>query len=538
MLTFAYCRNPECKIILNLEKFPDGTPCHKCGETRRGRVVTSEEESQPAAPVTTSTATASPGLNGVGGWLVFFCVQLTILAPLFTLAMMSVSWEQVKPAFAEFPGLKTAIVWESFGSVALIIYGFIVGCMIWNGNPNGRDIAKRFLLIRLVGFIAFEFITLLLIPAALTMAALGGVIVAGFPQVVVTLAWWFYFKESERVRNTYGPEYTTTLQQKRRQPTDGSSTSPPPLHPKAFASRTSGLAITSLVLGILSFLFVCFASIPAIICGVLALRDIRNSRGQLTGRGLATTGIVIGVLFTLLLPAILLPALARAREAARRSSCANNLKHMGLVCKMFANESKGMVFPELSSEPGSLMWLAKGVYPEYFSDPSVLICPSDSNEGAQQARTNPNPDKPVDDQSYVYLGYVITSDDEMEAFAEVYKQRVAQGLKFNEDLKAPPGRGSMGKDTFYRLREGIERFFLVTDMNDFAPSAISQSAIPVMWDKVEESSRGILFNHVPGGANVLFMDGHVEFVHYRYPHSWPLTERTSQLINEMDTLRP
>lgn len=48
-----------------------------------------------------------------------------------------------------------------------------------------------------------------------------------------------------------------------------------------------------------------------------------------------------------ILAAILLPALARAREAARRSSCQNNLKQMGIVFKMYANESKGERFPTM-----------------------------------------------------------------------------------------------------------------------------------------------------------------------------------------------
>jgi prepilin-type N-terminal cleavage/methylation domain-containing protein len=50
-----------------------------------------------------------------------------------------------------------------------------------------------------------------------------------------------------------------------------------------------------------------------------------------------------------ILAAILLPALARAREAARRSSCQNNLKQWGLVYKMYANESRGERYPPLQT---------------------------------------------------------------------------------------------------------------------------------------------------------------------------------------------
>lgn len=76
--------------------------------------------------------------------------------------------------------------------------------------------------------------------------------------------------------------------------------------------------------------------------------------------------------------------------------------------------------------------------------------------------------------------------------------------------------GSTG--TTYHVREGVERF-LITDINNPGASARGQSAVPIMWDTLatgmEGAIRGVTrYNHVPGGCNVLFMDGHVAFMKY------------------------
>ena len=247
-------------------------------------------------------------------------------------------------------------------------------------------------------------------------------------------------------------------------------------------------------------------------------------------------GFVILIILSIF-AAIAFPALAKARESARRAACAGNLKQVGLICKMYANEAPKGFYPQLSPDAGQLMCLGKEVSPEYLTDGRVLVCPSNpnGNDSATMERIKSDPLSAVNDNCYIYLGYVITSDDEMEAFAKVYKERVTQGLPLDTDLDAPPGRGSMGTDTFYRLREGVERFF-IKGIGNPAAGAMIQSQIPIVWDRFSEGRKGLYFNHIPGGSNVLFMDGHVEFV--RYPSKWPLTKRTAKIIAELDALGP
>ena len=136
-------------------------------------------------------------------------------------------------------------------------------------------------------------------------------------------------------------------------------------------SRTSGLAIASLVLGILGLVSMGLTALVGLVLGIVGMLQIRKSRGRLRGDGLAIAGIAVSSCVILILPAmlaaILFPVFARAREAARTSACQSNLKQLALAVQMYSSDYD-------STLPSANQWC--DVLHHHVMNPSAYQCPS------------------------------------------------------------------------------------------------------------------------------------------------------------------
>jgi type IV pilus assembly protein PilA len=209
---------------------------------------------------------------------------------------------------------------------------------------------------------------------------------------------------------------------------------PPPLGPL----ESSGKAIASLICGFFAWIFP--AAVAAIILGHVSLSEIGRSAGRLRGRGIAIGGLVMGyaglffIPFILIIAAIAIPNLLRARQAANEASAVGSLRTIDIAAINYSATYSNGFPPSLAAMDGA----ANG---RPTCDDAQLIDPRLAS-GLRNGY----------EFTYVPLGTQILGDDAK-----------AHGCSFPgsssyEAHADPATRGTTGERSFYTDQTGVIRF--------------------------------------------------------------------------------
>ena len=307
--------------------------------------------------------------------------------------------------------------------------------------------------------------------------------------------------------------------------------------------------------------------------------------------GMTFIEMMMGITIMMIVAAILLPVLARGREAANRTHCMNNLKQMGYAFLMISGENDGAFPPGTPNhfwgEPGTApdsqrlirnnyICDVRAIYPDYIDELKSFTCrstrwpermglPSEDYlyhdmtfsalNGSATVLQNPanlsvldqvrgaRPDvECLTNQMYTYLPYAAITEEQGLFLFTALDQLMSQGVidMMQGDITIPGGHAPGNSDVFHRLRVGVEKYF-ISDVNRPEASAQSSSRIPVLYDSVSFNGQVDLNHIVPLGGNVLYMDGHAKFerfftVNDRIPYTALFMEWTSRNVFTNDPL--
>lgn len=234
--------------------------------------------------------------------------------------------------------------------------------------------------------------------------------------------------------------------------------------------------------------------------------------------------VTVPVFIIAIIAIILLPTISRSMEAARLAAASANLQEIGKALLDYSAQSEGNRLPPLVTDVNGA-WVPdlRLLYPRFIKDPAQLVRPSLNDpvlvKAMKDALTASPPDFNTAHQllarSYVYTGYVLLDEQALKAFKAALSSAEKPDLESDIDTADKMLR---------RLKRDVEYFF-VTSRSDPQAAANTRAGIPIMFETFESKA----FGRDPDGANVLYLDGHVEYV--RFGTKFPVTEEVREVLN-------
>jgi hypothetical protein len=153
---------------------------------------------QPAAPLT------EPKFKEVGGWLLFFCLTLTVFSPLSTIITLVSAYSGSSRVADRFPGLMVVTDIDMFLSFGLMAFSVYAGVSLWRVMPAAVRTAKRYLLCLLAYAVVATILPFMAgLPSYVNEAMIERVFIGAFRTVVYVAIWYAYLNNSTRVKATF-----------------------------------------------------------------------------------------------------------------------------------------------------------------------------------------------------------------------------------------------------------------------------------------------------------------------------------------------